>query len=41
MYKERWNKGKNIENDECKLCWDFEYHFRKTVTARRPDVTIE
>ena len=30
-----------IENDECKLCWDFEYHLRKTTTAIRPDVTIE
>ena len=40
-YKERWNKGTVIESDECKLCWDFEYHLRKTTSGRRPDVTIE
>ena len=38
--KEGWNKGTVIENDECKLCWDFEYNLRK-ITTRRPDVTIE
>ena len=40
-YKERWNKGTVIESDECKLCWDFEYHLRKTTSGRRTDVTIE
>ena len=40
-YKERWNKGTVIGNDECKLCRDFEYDVRKTKTARQPDVTIE
>ena len=40
-YKERWNKGTVIKNDECKLCWDFEYDVRKTKTARQPDVTVE
>ena len=39
-YKERWNKGTVTGSDECKLCWGFEYHLRKTTTARRPDVTI-
>lgn len=40
-YKEKWTKGKVIENHNRKLCWDFEYNLRKTTTARRPDVTIE
>ena len=40
-YKERWKKGTVIENNECKLCWDFQYHLRKITTARRPNVTIE
>ena len=40
-YKERWNKGTAIENDECNLLWDFEYHMRKTTTAKQPDVAIE
>ena len=40
-YKESWNKGKVIQNEDCKLSWDFEYHLCKTTTARRPDVTIE
>ena len=39
-YKERWNKGTAIENDECKLCCDFEYDLHKTTSARRPDVTL-
>ena len=40
-YKESWNKGKVIESKDFQLSWDFEYHLRKTTTARRPDVTIE
>ena len=40
-YTERWDKRTVIENDECKLCWDFEYHLLKTTTARQPDVTID
>ena len=37
----RWDKRTDIKNDECKLCWDFEYRQRKTTRARPPDVTIE
>ena len=40
-YKESWNKEEVIENENCKLSWDFEYHLPKTTTARRPDVIIE
>ena len=40
-YKEKWEKGKIFENENQKMCWDFEYNLRKTTTARRPDVTIE
>ena len=39
--KKRWNKVTVIENDERKLCWDFEHHLCKTATTRGPDVTIE
>ena len=31
VQKKRWNKVTVIENDERKLCWDFEYHLRKTM----------
>ena len=41
LYKERWKKGRVIENDECKLGWGFEYHLRKIIPARQPDMTIE
>ena len=40
-YKERWNKGTVTDNNECQLCWDFEYHPRETTTARRPDMKTE
>ena len=40
-FKEKWNNGTVTENDEYKLCWDFEYYLCKTTSARRPDVPIE
>lgn len=40
-YKERWDRGKTLENDRAKLVWDFEFHLRKTATARRPDLILE
>jgi len=40
-YKEKWEKGKVLENQNAKLIWDFEFHLRKTTTARRPDLTLE
>ena len=30
-----------LENDKAKLVWDFEFHLRKTTTARRPDLILE
>ena len=30
-----------MENERGKLMWDFEFHLRKTRTARRPDLTFE
>ena len=30
-----------MENDKGKLVWDFEFHLRKTTTARRPDLILE
>ena len=40
-YKERWERGTVMENDKGKLVWDFEFHLRKTTTARRPDLILE
>ena len=30
-----------LENNKAKLVWDFEFHLRKTTTARRPDLILE
>ena len=40
-YKERWERGTVPENGKAKLVWDFEFHLRKTTTARRPDLILE
>ena len=40
-YKQRWDRGTVLENDKAKLVWDFEFHLRKTTTARRPDLILE
>ena len=40
-YKERWERGTVMENEKGKLVWDFEFHLRKTTTARRPDLILE
>ena len=40
-YKEKWEKGKVLENDKGKLVWDFEYKMRQSSSARRPDLTLE
>ena len=40
-YKERWERGTVLENGKAKLVWDFEFHLRKTSTARRPDLILE
>ena len=40
-YKERWERGVVLENKRGKLFWDFEFNFRKTTTARRPDLILE
>ena len=40
-YNERWERGTVMENDKGKLVWDFEFHLRKTTTARRPDLILE
>ena len=40
-YSERWERGMVLENDRGKLVWDFEFHLRKTTTARRPDLILE
>ena len=33
--------GTVLENERGKLVWDFEFHLRKTTTARRPDLSLE
>ena len=40
-YKEWWERGTVIENNKGKLVWDFEFHLRKTTTARRLDLILE
>ena len=40
-YKQRWDRGTALENDKTKLVWDFEFHLRKTTTARRPSLISE
>ena len=40
-YNERWERGMVMENDKGKLVLDFEFHLRKTTTARRPDLILE
>ena len=40
-YSARWERGTVMENDKGKLVWDFEFHLRKTTTARRPDLILE
>ena len=40
-YKERWERGTDLENGKAKLVWDFEFHLRKTTTAKRPDLILE
>ena len=39
-YKEKWKRGKVLENDKVKLIWD-EFNLRKTTTTRRPDLILE
>ena len=40
-YEQRWDRGTVFENHKAKLVWDFEFHLRKTTTARRPDLILE
>ena len=40
-YKERWEQGTVPENGKAKLIRDFQFHLRKTTTARRPDLILE
>ena len=40
-YEQRWTRGTILENDKAKVIWDFEFHLRKSTTARRPDVVLE
>ena len=40
-YQQKWSRGTTLENAKAKLVWDFEFHLRKTTTARRPDLVLE
>ena len=39
--QQKWDRGTVLENNKAKLVWDFEFHLRKTTTARRPDLIFE
>ena len=39
--QQKWDRGTVLENNKVKLVWDFEFHLRKTTTARRPDLIFE
>ena len=40
-YREKWERGKVLENNGKKLYWDWEHRMRNSCTARRPDLTLE
>ena len=40
-YKEQWEQGTVLEKEKGKLLCDFEFHLRKTTTARRSNLTLE
>ena len=40
-YKEKWETGKVLENENCKIIWDFQFRLIKTEKARRPDLIFE
>ena len=40
-YQQKWDRGTVLEKNKAKLVWDFEFHLRKTTTARRPDLILE
>ena len=39
--KQRWCRGHILESDHAKLMWNFEFHLRKTIKPRRPDLMLE
>ena len=41
QYKLKWNKGTVLEENNKKVCWDFQYKMRKTTTVRRSDTTVD
>ena len=40
-YEQRWDRGTVFENERAMLVWDFEFHLRKMITSRRPDLILE
>ena len=40
-YQQQWDRGMVLERVKAKLVWDFEFHLRKTTTARRPYLIME
>ena len=40
-YREKWERGKVLENNGKKLYWDWEHRMRNSCTARRPDLALE
>ena len=40
-YEQRWDRRTVLENDKAKLVWDFDFHLRKTTTARRSGLILK
>ena len=40
-YQQKWDREMVLESDKAKLVWDLEFHLRKTINARRPDLILE
>ena len=38
MYRQKWNKGHALKNDQGKLVWDFDFTLRDKTASRRPEL---
>ena len=39
LHKLKWDKGTMLENEEVKLCWNFEYKMRiETIASRHVEI---
>ena len=37
-YRQKWNKGHALKNDQGKLVWDFDFTLRDKTASRRPEL---